>query len=446
VKNKIILVLILLACCSPEKPIYDLIITNVNLIDGTGSSMQESMNVYVKKNKIVAINNEQINQKENVIDGRGKYLIPGLFDCHVHTEDYEKDFPRFMHYGVTSVFITGGSKCTNDYYAEMRFRGNQDSIPAPRVFHTSQHFTIKGRHPVKTYPSPLWRDGESIFYLTDTIQIEELVKQVVQHPIQGIKLTIEEGPTPPRVERIPQEFVNKVQKEAAKNVTEVFAHVSDNIELEMALDAGIQNIVHWTGVDINFEKDTVLLEKIYKIRPNWITTLMIDKGFIYPLHSEWIERIREENIYDEERLNLAYDSGYIARAGMYLDFMKEYLQNDNLTIKDVAKYQVEQIMKLQENGITFALGTDISTFVLPGYGLHEEMELFQMGGMNPIDIIKMGTHNAALMMHAQDSLGTIETGKLADMILLDKNPLEDIKNTMALCQVFKNGKPQKSYR
>ncbi len=442
--SSIFLIWILIASCNPiEKTAYDLIISNVNLIDGTGTPLQSGVNVYVKNNRIARVDSAKLTQKETVIDGTGKYLIPGLFDCHVHTSNYQKDFPRFMHYGVTSVFITGGDHCTNEYYAEMRAIGNQDTLPSPRVFHTSQHFTMEGRHPVKTYASLRWVEGETVFFLRDTAQIEQLVEQITQQPIVGIKLTIEDGPHPPWVERMPQAFINKVQREASKHGTEVFAHVSDNLELQMAVNAGIQNLVHWTGVDIDFEKDTALLKQIYEVRPSWVTTLMIDKGFMYPLFPEWVQAVRNENVFDEEDLAKATDSSYIARSQDYIGFMKEYLQSDELTLKDIASFQVEDIKVLHKNGINFALGTDIGTFVLPGYSLHEEMQLMQLGGMDPIDIIKMATHNAAVMMHAKDSLGTIESGKLADMILLSKNPLEDISNTMAIEMVFKNGKEQK---
>ena len=78
---------------------------------------------------------------------------------------------------MTSILVTGGSKCTNDYFKEMRDMGAQDLIPAPRVFHTSQHFTMEGKHPVKTYSSNDWIDGKTVFFLRDTLQIESIVKQ-----------------------------------------------------------------------------------------------------------------------------------------------------------------------------------------------------------------------------------------------------------------------------
>ncbi len=188
--------LILIGCSSHQNDEFDLVISNVNLIDGTGAEMKPNVNVYIKDNKIHVIDTNKLRQTENVIDGTGKYLIPGLFDCHTHTVSYKEDFERFMHYGVTSILCLGGSTATNEYFVEMRALGEQDSLPAPRVFHTSQHFTLEGRHPVKTYPQGRWIEGESVFYLRDTLQIESLVKQVAQYPIVGIKLTIEEGPIP----------------------------------------------------------------------------------------------------------------------------------------------------------------------------------------------------------------------------------------------------------
>ncbi len=242
----LIFISFLFGCTSKKSDQFDLVISNVNLIDGTGKPLQTGVSIGITEGKIVAIDTELEGNSKKHIDGTGKFLIPGLFDCHVHTVDFERDFPRFIHYGITSVFVTGGSLCTNEYYAAMRMQGNQDTIPAPFVFHTSQHFTMEGRHPSKTYKSSNWQDGKSIFYLKDTTQIANLVKEVTQYPVVGIKLTIEDGPAPPFVERMPQAFIEKTVKEASKYGLEVFAHVSDNVELEMAINGGVQNLVHFT--------------------------------------------------------------------------------------------------------------------------------------------------------------------------------------------------------
>lgn len=444
-KYTCLLIFIFIIACSksPDKK-YDVVISNVNLIDGTGTPLKSNVNVSIKDERILLIDKTEVNKEETVIDGTNKYLIPGLFDCHTHTNNFQLDFPKFIHFGVTSIFVTGGSTCTNEYYKNMREMGNQDSLAAPRVFHTSQHFIREGSHPVRTYPSSNWREGETVFYLKDTLQIESLVKEVSQYPIQGIKLTIEEGPMPPPVPRMPQEFINKVVTEARKNNTKVFVHISDNIELGMALDAKINNILHFMGVNLDFTRDKEMIEQIYQSDVSWVTTLMLDKSFIYPLHPEWINQTEIKHLYDSEEFSNITSPSEIKKAKEYLDFFTYDYGMKNPTLEKIMAFQVEDIKTLYANGVNMVLGTDTGNrYIFHGYSLHEEMQLLEMGGMKPLDIIKMGTHNAAKMMDVLDELGTIEKGKIADMILLDKNPLVSIKNTLSINTVFRNGIIQK---
>lgn len=438
------IVILIFGCAPIPSNQFDLVISNVNLIDGTGDPVQTGLSIGIKDGKIVAIDPSLPGNGDTTIDGTGKFLIPGLFDCHVHTGNFERDFPRFIHYGVTSVFITGGSLCTNDFYASMRRQGSQDSIPAPLIFHTSQHFSMEGRHPSKTYKSSNWQDGKSIFYLKDTTQIERLVEEVSQHPIVGIKLTIEDGPAPPFVERMPQSFIDKTVKEAARHGLEVFAHVSDNTELEMAIEGGVQNLVHFTGVNIDPQDSTQtrLLAEFKERNPSWVTTLMIDKSFLYPIHPEWFES--EYMLPDYRNMVNELTPELVHRGKFYVNIlMEEY----GLTENTLSAFMIPQAMDIRflyEKGFNMVLGTDTGNdFNFPGYSLHEEMQLLEMGGMEPLDIIKMGTLNAAEMMHAQDSLGSVEIGKIANMVLLNKNPLESISNTLEINTVVKNGVIQK---
>ncbi len=439
----LIILLVLLSACAKQEETFDLVIRNVNLIDGTGTELQEGVNIYIKGNQISAVNSNPITQEENVIDGTDKYVVPGLFDCHAHTANFKDDFPRFAHYGITSIFVPGGSTCTDAYYQGMRTMGAQDSIAAPRVFHTSQHFGMEGSHPAKTYANSPWKDGETIFFLRDTAQISSLVRQAAQKPILGIKLTIEDGPYPPLVERMPQEFVNHVNREARKNKLRVFVHISDNVELQMALDAGIRDIVHFTGVDLDFEKDKKLIEKIYDNDISWVTTLMLDKSMLYPKHPEWFEKDRLRAIYDQSEFEKVNDPDFIFRADEYVKYFKEFYGFENPDLQQVMQFQVNDIKTLYEQGVNMVVGTDTGNdFILPGYSVHEEMQLLELGGMLPMDIIKMATYNAAKMMDTSASLGSVEEGKLADLILLDKNPLDAIKNTLSIHTVIKNGKIQ----
>ncbi len=438
-----ILVVLCISCGKTEKSTYDLVISNVNLIDGTGAEIQSNTNVFIKEGKIVAIDSSQIKMTETIIDGTGKFLIPGLFDCHVHTGNYKEDFEKLIHYGVTSIFVPGGSACTDDYFKQMRDIGAQDSLPAPSVFHTSHHFTMKGRHPVKTYANSNWRENETVYFLKDTLHIEELVVIESKKPILGIKLTIEDGPAPPFVERIPQEFIDKTVKEAKKYGLEIYAHVSDNTELKMAVKGGAQNLVHFTGVNIDPENSMhlKLIEQLKERNASWVTTLMIDKSFLYPIHLEWFENKNMLSEYQKVADELTPER--IERAKVYIEILKDEYNLEESTLTAFMKPQVEDIQFLYDSGINMVLGTDAGNYLnFHGYSLHEEMQLLELGGMKPLDIIKMGTHNAAKMMKVIGSMGTLEVGKRADMILLDKNPLKSIKNTLAIHKVIKNGKIQ----
>ncbi|WP_298792762.1 amidohydrolase family protein [uncultured Allomuricauda sp.] len=421
---------------------YNLIISNVNLIDGTGSDVSKGANIFIKGNIIAHIDYKKVKQGPNVIDGTDMYVIPGLFDSHVHISNYETEFKQLIHYGVTSIFVPGGEKTTDEYYDQMRNIGSQDSTPAPRVFHTSQIFTVKGKHPSYSNDTNRWRDGENIHFISDTLQIERLIHKVTLQPITGVKLIIEDGVQPPFTERIQQFLINKVNREAKKNKTRVFAHISDNVELKMALEAGIANFVHFTGVDIDFE-DEKLIESIRHKNISWVTTLMLDKSMIYPNHPEWVtgEMI---NIYGAQSFKIMNEQNYKSRAEETIQYFKDSYSFQSPTLKNIVEFQVDDINLLAELGVNMVLGTDAGNpFILPGHSIHEEMQLLELGGMDRKKIIKMGTYNAARMLNVSEELGTVEVGKLADIILLDKNPLDSILNTLSINTVIKNGKVQK---
>jgi imidazolonepropionase-like amidohydrolase len=130
----------------------------------------------------------------------------------------------------------------------------------------------------------------------------------------------------------------------------------------------------------------------------------------------------------------------VERATFFIAILKNEYGLEESTLSSFMKPQVEDIRFLYESGINMVLGSDTGNdFNFHGYSLHEEMQLLESGGMKPMDIIKMGTLNAAKMMKIDDYRGSLEVGKLADMVLLEKNPLESISNSLSINMVIKNG-------
>jgi len=432
---------------------YDLIITRVFLIDGTGKPGQENANVYVKDGKIVKISKGRIKPGNGkMIDGSGKYLIPGLFDLHVHpspagfvpydSTDFAKTFAQLSHFGVTTILVPGCSRCSYQNMEYMHRLSNSDALSAPRVFYTSPHFTMEGRHPVKSYPSDNWVDGKTVYYIKETFQIEPLVKKAAENRAIGIKVTIENGPTPPFVERMPAEFVMKIVKEAKKNNLKVFAHISDLEELRRALAAGVTDMIHYIGIDIDPERDKLLIDSLVRNKVNFVTTFMVVKGMIYPSFPDWLDRPEITGIFDKEEIESLREKPELLKSSKGL--FRFFLGKEEGTLRDILLPSLKDLKFLYNKGINIALGTDIGQpNIFPGLSLHEEMEIMEMGGFTPLEIIKMASHNGAKMLGVLEESGTIEKGKRADMVLLNKNPLERITNTLSINTVFKGGKKQK---
>jgi imidazolonepropionase-like amidohydrolase len=103
--------------------------------------------------------------------------------------------------------------------------------------------------------------------------------------------------------------------------------------------------------------------------------------------------------------------------------------------------QLDVILRMHEAGVPLLAGTDLGgDFIYPGFSLHDELALFVQAGLTPGEALKTATYNPAKFLGMLDRLGTVEKGKLADLVLLDANPLEDIHNTQKIRAVVINGR------
>ena len=419
---------------------FELAITNVTLIDGTGAPARAGVTVLVRDGRIAAITTGQHRHKaDEVVDGTGRYLIPGLIDAHTHPFPVEDTFPQFIHYGVTSILITGSSVASRENLTYARALSAQNASPSPRVFHTSQHVTMEGRHPVKTYPGPTWVEGETVYYMREAEDAERIVDAVADQPIVGIKVTIEDGPEPPFVEMISVEFVAAVVKAAHARGIEVFAHVSTMEGVRVAEAAGVDHLVHFVGVDIDWEQDQSVIDRLRERDLSWVTTLMIDKMFFYPAHPEWLDDVEATGLFSTEEIERLRNGRSSEES---LAILGDLYGLANPTLSAVIRPQVEDLRELHRQGFNLVVGTDTGNdFVFPGLSLHEELELLAMG-FTPAELIPMATRNAADMLGVLDDVGTLEVGKRADMVLLDQNPLDDIRHTRTIQAVFRDGQRQ----
>jgi len=112
------------------------------------------------------------------------------------------------------------------------------------------------------------------------------------------------------------------------------------------------------------------------------------------------------------------------------------------TRKKFIEKELEVVQMLNKAGVPFLAGTDTppGVYVFPGFSLHEELERFVAAGFTPLEALQTATLNPAHFFHMEDRAGTVEKGKYADLVVLDANPLEDIRNTQKISGVIFNGR------
>jgi len=447
--------LLLAACSGPAELRSDLAITAVNLIDGTGNSMVNNVDIYIDEGKITRIAPAGAGEPEarSVVDAEGMYAIPGLIEAHAHPSSVSVDtalrkkrthrFETMIHYGITTAFLTGGGRGSYETMRELQQSAAKGRLESPRIFYTSPIFTISGGHPMKTYPSPAWVEGKTYYDLSDTSKIGQWVEQAAVNEAAGIKLVIEDGPTPPFIERLPLSTIRNVVEESHRRNLPVFTHVSDIVEVRLGIEAGVDHFVHYAGVRIDWEQDRELIERFAEQGGSWITTLMLAKSLIYyRLHPEWIDRPEIADVYDSARVaSLRYPGMQEEGKAILRGWTGS---EDTIPLEAMITPMVRDLRRVRDAGVNVVLGTDVGgdSYILGGLSLHEEMQLMQMGGFEPVEIIRMATLNGAKMLDIDNEYGSLEEGKYADLVLLRENPLEDIRNTLSIESVFKEGVEQ----
>ncbi len=438
------------ACSNNNESEFDLIIANVLLIDGTGKGIQSDVNVYIKDSTIAQINRNEIKQTRGVIDGSGKYLIPGLFDAHYHLQDVPNDtvksspsLKQLIHFGVTGVLIPGGSLASYENLERLKQLETTGEIITPHLFYTSLTAALEGGHPMKMYGGKYYTDSVSVHIVKDTTHIKSIVREASRQDAVGIKIIIEDGPMPPFTPRMPQDYINTFSSAGKEYGLPVFAHVSDMTEVRMGVKGDVDAFMHFMGVQVDWEKDQETIDRVVSDSISWVTTAMLAKSIFYPLNKDWLEQ-DAFNVFEEDQiLPLTDPDGQLEAVSRMI--LSRYFGSGTVQMEAMLKPMLSDLKRLSEKGVNIVLGTDVGgrQYILPGISVHEEMQLLELGGFTPEEIIKISSYNAAKMLGISNEYGSIEEGKIADMVLLNENPLESISNSLAINTVIKNGVIQK---
>jgi len=424
-----------------------LAIVGANLVDvQKGVSIEDSV-VLTAGDRITSVGRAgelAIPTGAKVIDARGKWLIPGLVDMHVHVTSSltaVPGFPALILYlanGVTTVRDTGGNITVLRLLRQDLQSGRQ---VGPRLFLAGM--ILDGNPAVSPGPHVIPVDSER--------RAESAVNFLADQGADFIKV----------YNNISEPVLVTIIKAAHARGLTVTGHVPRSITTTHAVELGMDGLEHIriTGRELlpleeankidfltlgpretllwqRFEIDSISMNKV-------IGTIAGHRTFLDPtlvVDQETFKMTAEER--SAEPNNRMLPKALLSRM-MERDLPESWLPPKDL--RDVAAAGFAKRLKFvamcYRAGVRLITGTDGPGLgpTLPGYGLHTEMELFQEAGIPPVDVLRAATMTAADALHAQQDLGGIVPGKFADMVILDADPLRDIANARRIYRIVKGG-------
>lgn len=423
-------------------------ITHVSVIDVVSGATSPDNTVLIEGSRIRYAGpaaSASVPGNARTIDGRGKFLIPGLWDMHVHGFVYVfSDFagPLMIANGVTGARDMG-------YYIDTTLRWKAD-IAAGREIGPRLVAGVRVDGPVN-----------KVKFVAHVVTDEDGARAV--DTLSRRKDGSRRADFIKTYSWIPRAAYYGIAREAKKNRITFAGHVPYSVSMVEASDAGQRSVEHEDDLMRACSSEDSLLrarsadtasfrrqveEWRYQagiLRTSYnpakcrgvVETLARNHTWITPTLVEYQPYV---HAFDSATTHPEW-SRYVPKIvqGSWVSRARALKPSDSTV--ESRYFSFDRTAELHKAGVKFLAGTDTpQPFVFPGFSLHDELELLVRGGLSPLDALRAATYNPAEYLDALDSLGTVQQGKLADLVLLDGNPLTDIRNTRRISAVIANGR------
>jgi hypothetical protein len=412
------------------------VLAHVTIIDVAGGPSKPDMTVVIRGDRISEIGKAgEITAPPGatVVDASGKFLIPGLWDMHVH--GFSRDSLRlYTANGVTGVREMFG----NSDLLRWRDEIAKGSLTGPRMIVAS---------PIIDGPQPVWPHSIAV---GNEEQGRKAVREVKQWGADFVKV----------YSLLPRDAYFGIADESKRQGISFVGHVPFAVSAAEASDAGQKSIEHLTGVLLGCSyNETELRNEIVKAKAPGARfraegVALLDT-FSDRKAKDLFARFVKNQTWQCPTLTVLRSNAYLGDQSFRNDPRLKYVprpirerwgqrianRNDNDYAKKVFKKEVEIVGAMQRAGVPLLTGTDTGNpFCFPGFSLHDELALMVIAGLTPSESLRAATLNPAKFLGLDKMLGTIEPGKIADLVLLDADPLADIRNTQKINAVISNGR------
>lgn len=405
-------------------PTQSLVFTHVTVIDATGAPPMPDMTVVITGDRITKIGRSgdvAVPRGARVVNASGKYLIPGLWDMHVHLSVTKaSSLPLLIANGVTSVRDMGGKLSELD---EWRTKIAAGLLTGPRI--------------VRAGPM---LNGQKF----NAFQMVSGNPDETRGVVRGLK---EAGVDFIKTHRrMPRDSYFALIDEVKKQGLTLAGHIPMTVTPAEASDAGQTTIEHtetlFEGTFAAALKGRKLPDAIRQFRAEDADKLfsrfvknhtVVDPTLV--AYRSVVETLDPAMPPDPRNryVALSLKTEWQKRAQ---PVSAEELAGVKATFAELR----EVVRQMARAGVTLVAGCDTSPRVPPGFSLHDELVLLVEAGLTPMQALQAATLTPARVVNREKDFGSIETGKVADLILLDANPLDEIRNTQRIAAVVVGGK------
>ncbi|KAA1243087.1 amidohydrolase family protein [Aquimarina sp. RZ0] len=451
-KNLFILstLIILFGCMNDRKEIYQTVISDINVINVADGSV-DVQTVFIKNgiiSKIDTIDTPGLYITDSKIDGSGKYLLPGFWDNHVHfrggdslVEENKNLLPLFIANGITTVRDAGGDLTEN--ILRWKKQINSNAIVGPTIYTSG---------PKLDGANATWAGSLVVESYDDVTKALDSLEKI---PVDFVKIYDS---------KISRDHYLEILKQVSDRKMISSGHMPFTVELKETINSGIGAIEHLyyilkgcsaketeiTQAIINKElsfwnaMDDLIVSYSDATAQKTFRLLKEKNTYVVPtLHiGDILSYLDEDDHTNDPYLEIigkgiikTYD-GRIKRALNTSDDAKKSRKELNAFFKDLTKL-------LQDAGVKLLAGSDCgayNSYTYPGVSLHKELEAMVNAGLSPIEAIQNSSYNGSKFLKKDTISGTIEIGKVSDLIILYSNPLQNIKNTRDIHRVIKGTK------
>lgn len=431
--------LLLVACEERSQPIGGdtILLKDVTLIDGTGSVPVPHMDIRIAGDSIAAIGEDLADDGATVISLAGKTVLPALISAHVHIGTVEgtqnsgafytrtnilRQLDRYAQYGVTNIMVMGTDRPML-FESGLRDSSVASLLPGARIHTAGYGFGVPDGAP------PMAFAMDKVFRPSAVAQVEQQLDSLMFTKPEGVKIWVDDFGG--KFTKMAPPIYQAIIAGAHKRGWRVAAHLYYLSDARKLVEEGVDIIAHSIRDSVIDDATVAAMKARGTV---YIPTLSLDEyAYIYARQPDWI---------DDPFFKASLEPGVYAM--ITSDQYRAELAQSPAYAKNIQAFETAllNLKKLHDGGVQIALGTDSGAIPLraQGFSEHLELELMVQAGLTPLQAITVATSSAAHVLRIDDNFGTLQTGKKADLLIVDGDPSTHIKDTRKIVAVYKAGR------